>query len=234
MTEKLIEQILKNVDRFENDEPRGYIYRISRNLIESNWNNNRELTEAICVLLHVWNGAFYRYGFFDISRLEKWITKNKNILNRLKNKKITIDNIMERKYALLVKNIFDELIKVIKIKNSKKKTPVGVAKTLHLLMPEFFPLWDNAIAKGMGVMWNYKKRNYSQKYLECCVKTFNFKNKIKENRDIKKLANGDKGILKIIDEFNYMKFTKDKKKDKKHKIYLKLTTEEINYIRSIQ
>ncbi len=234
-------KIVENNKKFEELEPRGYIYKTSRNLIESKWDNDWEITEAISILLHIWNGAFYRYGFFKIDKLKEWITKNKEVLNELKNKKITIDNVMEVNYAILIKKIFDELIEVTKITNPKKnakskylRTPVGVAKTLHLLVPELFPLWDDAIAKGMGVIWNSGKHNYSEKYLECCIKTLNFKNKIKEKRVIRELVKNDKGILKIIDEFNYILFTKEEKHDTKRLIYPRLTEEEIEYIVSIK
>lgn len=240
-TNKLVAIIIENTKKFEELEPRGYIYRISRELIESKWDNDWGITEAICILLHVWNGAFYRYGFFDIDRLKDWITKNKSILNELKDNEITIDRIKETKYALVVKKVFDELIEVTKIKNPNKKhtskflrTPVGVAKTLHLLLPNLFPLWDDAIAKGMKTVWNSKKQNYSEKYLECCLKTLNLKNKIMENQGVQKLVKDGKSALKIIDELNYIYFTKEKKKGGEYKIYPELNNNEVGYIESVK
>ena len=40
--------------------------------------------------------------------------------------------------------------------------PVGAAKALHLLAPEFFPLWDRAIASAYGVPLRKVGRNAEQ------------------------------------------------------------------------
>ncbi len=78
-----------------------------------------------------------------------------------------------------------------------KKSPVANAKALHLLAPDFFPLWDQNIA----IHYKCKYYNLSDtKYLQfmCICKEIahiidNKKDELKS--DIK--------ILKIIDEFNY-------------------------------
>ena len=80
-----------------------------------------------------------------------------------------------------------------------RKSPVAVAKTLHLLAPDFFPLWDMEIAKKKG--YNYNK-DPDEKYYNFC-------------EDIRKIAEivssypelPNKPLLKVIDEYNYSKYT---------------------------
>lgn len=234
---ELAELVIEKSNEFEPLEPRGYIYRISRELIESKWNNDQEVTEAICLLLHIWNNAFYRFGFFEINDFIEWVKNKKPILNELKRDNIEIDKIHERKYTLLSKELFDGLLEIVKIPNPKDKgkfrrTPVGVAKALHLLLPKFFPLWDDAIARGMGVMWSSQSQNSSEKYLECFFKTLNLKRRIENNINIKKLVSNQKGILKIIDEFNFIYFTKEKN-GKNKEVYPDLLKEQKDHIKSI-
>jgi hypothetical protein len=77
---------------------------------------------------------------------------------------------------------------------------VAVAKTLHLLAPAFFPLWDDAIAKAYGC---YYSEAPAEAYIRFC-------------RIIRGLAtslvgvvSGPKTLLKQIDEYNYAKFTQE-------------------------
>ena len=46
-----------------------------------------------------------------------------------------------------------------------RKSPVAVAKALHLLAPNFFPLWDNKIAGAYGCYFN---NNSAEKYVSFC------------------------------------------------------------------
>lgn len=43
------------------------------------------------------------------------------------------------------------------------KSPVAVAKALHLLAPHFFPLWDGRIAKSYKCYYNVD--NAAEKYI---------------------------------------------------------------------
>lgn len=43
-------------------------------------------------------------------------------------------------------------------KGKKKKSPIAAVKTLHLICPGFFPLWDNPIAAGVRAEQGKKKK----------------------------------------------------------------------------
>jgi len=76
---------------------------------------------------------------------------------------------------------------------------VGAAKSLHLLAPRFFPLWDNAIAAKYGLFLGAGQG--ATKYWAFMLIT---KKQV--------LALGDRfpepeRVLKALDEYNYCKFT---------------------------
>ena len=40
------------------------------------------------------------------------------------------------------------------LEGGNRKSPAATSRALHLLAPNFFPLWDNWIAQAYGCMWN--------------------------------------------------------------------------------
>jgi hypothetical protein len=78
--------------------------------------------------------------------------------------------------------------------------PVSVAKALHLLAPTFFPLWDDKIAKGYQCHYSC---NPSGQYLKFMTISKNMVESLRGKVD----ARGST-LLKVIDEYNYAKFTK--------------------------
>jgi hypothetical protein len=80
------------------------------------------------------------------------------------------------------------------------RSPVSVAKALHLLAPNFFPLWDDKISKKYQCYYNVSP---AQKYIEFCKITK------KQVREINEYVNQtNRTPVKLIDEFNYCKYTK--------------------------
>jgi len=79
------------------------------------------------------------------------------------------------------------------------KSPVAVAKALHILAPDFFPLWDKEISRCYECNYNM---NPAEKYVLFCDKMQFIANKVK-NYDV----NSEKTLIKLIDEYNYSKCT---------------------------
>jgi len=89
--------------------------------------------------------------------------------------------------------------------NSKhlvKRSPVSVSKGLHFLARSFFPLWDYKIAHEYEC--GYEKRPAEQYYF-FCEKVKHISALIKDYRVCK---GSGKSILKLLDEYNYAKYTK--------------------------
>jgi len=100
-------------------------------------------------------------------------------------------------------------IKISKLESRERKTleslglirrsPVSVTKTLHLLAPNFFPLWDDKIARAYGCYYN---KNPAEKYISFCKITKSIADKVKDY-----IVWSDKTLTKLIDEYNYSKYT---------------------------
>jgi hypothetical protein len=93
-----------------------------------------------------------------------------------------------------VREVFDDFRAVL--------GPVGAVKSLHLLAPRYFPLWDNAIAVAYGVGGG-SRGTPADRYL----RMFRI-----AQAQVANLGDGELALsrnpLKAIDEYNYCRFTK--------------------------
>lgn len=80
-----------------------------------------------------------------------------------------------------------------------KRSPVAVSKALHLLAPNFFPLWDDKISRAYGCYYDV---NPAEKYISFCKSTKTIADKVKDY-----IIRSDKTLIKLIDEYNYSKYT---------------------------
>ena len=159
------------------------------------------MADGMGVLLLTWNQSFYRYGAFDFARLEAVLKKNMRRLNALRSRDI---GTLCRHDEGVVKRLFAEFLDALQRAEGKKKgtkSPVAVAKALHLLAPGFMPLWDDKIARAYDC---YYSRTPAEKYLE-----FAYAMKDLAAALAPRVPSGrGKTFLKLIDEYNYAKFTK--------------------------
>jgi len=83
---KLLDEAHK---KFLDVEPRDLMYKVSTRLIEENWGNYEEISNALGVLLLTWNSGFYRYGKINFDSIQDTISRNKDALTRLRSSDIT-------------------------------------------------------------------------------------------------------------------------------------------------
>lgn len=103
-----------------------------------------------------------------------------------------------------IERLFEQFRRALRIREGKKKdakSPVAVAKALHLLAPNFFPLWDKKIAQAYGCGYS---SNPAKKYIAFLMKSKNMVEGLQSTTDAK--ATG-KTLLKLVDEYNYAKYT---------------------------
>lgn len=181
---------------FQEHEVRDAMYKIATFLVKHFWGKAREMSDSLGVLLLTYNQAFYRYGPIDFFALENCINQNLRALSSFRSRNIlsycTTDDIA-------IKDLYGQFLKALQINEGKtrgRQSPVAVAKALHLLAPTFFPLWDDKIARAYNCHYTYVP----------------FMQKMKDLVEILTpdidLQNTDKTLLKLIDEYNYAKFTK--------------------------
>ena len=192
------------------EEPRDAIYQVSTRIINDNWGVYREISNAIGVLLLIWNSAFYRYGSLDYDLIEESIIKSKVELNLFRNREILSLGETDRdKTELIYVNFLLSLRSKGRFgtKNAGKisYSPVSVGKALHLLCPTFFPLWDNKIAKSYDCLWRSSTSSFDNYWKFMGINKQQIFRLYKDH-NIPSDLNG-LNPLKLIDEYNYARFT---------------------------
>ena len=150
-----VSELRRGCRTFEKNESRDSMYRVATFLLQQTdwWGDRSRVADALAVLLLCWNASFYRYsgGRLDHRKLVMCLRKNWDAIERFHSKNIfelSTDN------APAIKALFNSLLRALGITTSNGRTqrmsPVAVAKALHLLAPEFFPIWDHTIARAYG------------------------------------------------------------------------------------
>jgi hypothetical protein len=151
-------------------------------------NSVDNVAQAIATLLRVWNRTYYRFRPTKKqsveSELEQLVASHLPAILGFRARAITSLASTDRETIVELISAFEG-----------KLGPVGCAKSLNLLAPSFFPLWDNPIAYGYGVSLSrdgYLLFMLISKYqVEGCSGCF------------------PDGVapLKAIDEYNFCKYT---------------------------
>jgi len=195
------DELSRGVKEYVKNERRNPMYKIAINLVSGSWPNSANVTDGLGVLLLTWNQAFYRYGSFDFNKLEQCIVTNTKKIESFRNRDIFSLEDSDEKDII---DLFDQFLDALKIdggKNNGSKSPVSVSKALHLLAPNFFPLWDKEISKAYDC---YYAKNPDMQYIKFCYIMKEIAIKMKTYR-----LEQEKPVLKVIDEYNYSKFTKN-------------------------
>jgi len=194
--------------RFEDLEPRDSMYRVSTFLVREWWNEPARLVEALSVLLLVWNSNFYRFGGggFNEQMLENCLRTNQESINTFRDRDISSLNEADH---VNIQRLFIALSEALKRTSDGVESPVSAGKTLHLLAPNFFPLWDQYIAPAYQCPYQNEV---------ACVAYIAFSQRIRDliaplklelagQQSTQKEWLSKKTLLKRIDEYNYVTFT---------------------------
>jgi hypothetical protein len=197
-----VKELIRGYKAFQANVPRDATYKTASFLVEHFWEDPRQIADGLGASLLTWNQAFYRYGHFDFDRLEKCITRNRASLTGFRHRRI-LD--FTEQDAKPIRRVFSEFLAALEMANGSKKgarSPVATAKALHLMAPDFFPLWDVKIARGYHC-------NYSKDPDEVYLRFFRQTRAIAEALSKTFTPRPDKKtLLKLIDEYNYAKHTK--------------------------
>jgi hypothetical protein len=194
------EELQQGCLAFQRRERRDAMYRTATFLVKHFWGKPTEVAEGLGVLLCVWNHAFYRNGPFDYDLLEKCIAKNQARLDAFRHRSILTHSLND---GSQIRSLFHEFLDALRICEGKCKgrgSPVGVAKALHLLAPGYFPLWDEMIARAYHC---YYDSDPPGQYMAFFLKTKAIAEALAPQVKV-----GGKTLLKLIDEYNYAKYTK--------------------------
>jgi hypothetical protein len=145
-----LQDLLTGCRAYWANEPRDAMYRIASQLVEQNRGNAAEMADGLGVVLLTWNQAAYRYAPFEFARLESFLDEERDALEAFRERSIAMFDPLRDREAVL--SIFSTMLSALRATNGRL-SPVAVAKGLHVLAPDFFPIWDRKIADGLECMW---------------------------------------------------------------------------------
>ena len=184
---------------FRKYEGRDSMYRVATFLLREWWGQHEKMVDALAVLLLTWNGAFYRGATFKKERLERCLRENWHLIQRFRRRDIRS---LGRADHPSVEELFLAMLKALERRGGKvarARSPVGTAKALHLLAPQFFPIWDSAIA------WQYRC-DYTDDPVQAYLRFCGIMQRLV--RDLApRVKQTAEPMLKRIDEYNYAKYT---------------------------
>jgi hypothetical protein len=225
-----IRDLKKHSKAFVQNEQRGYIYPDALNKVQNNFGIPTSICAGISDLLCGWHNNFYHFGSFDQAEVLKSVK-----LYHKKLKEWRIENIrhvqLDSRFMTQFSPIFHSFLDATAGKNSRftRRTVTGTSKCLHLLAPDIFPMCDEAISQAYCCWWVYsdfgfseysKFMGYMKTLAEQLVTEYSKRHNIHDlDRAETQLVNevktysGDtyqygKSLLKIIDEYNYTRYTK--------------------------
>ena len=180
---------------FEEHEPRDLFYKAATELVSLalDGKTNLSVAEGLALLLQTWNKGYYQFRKFDdkhFEEIEHLLGKHLYIISTLRDRSIL--ELSDDRYDV-IERIFRSFEHTL--------GPVGASKTLHLLAPQFFPLWDRTIAKVYGISMKKTGEN-AELYVKFmhCIK--------KQCAALCDKDPFDNRLLKFIDEYNYCKHSK--------------------------
>jgi len=193
-------QVERGCAVFRQHERRDAMYKTATFLVGHFWGRPAEMADSLGVLLLTWNQAFYRYGSFDFGKLEMCIAENMAALEAYRARSI-LDYAANDEAQ--VKALFEAFLRALAIADGigkGRQSPVAVAKTLHLLAPGFFPLWDRKIALAYGCYYSRQPATQYRTFTEMALNMAHTLHAVTPPEG--------KTLLKLIDEYNYAKYTK--------------------------
>jgi hypothetical protein len=195
-------QFERGYREFQKHERRDAMYKVASFLVAHFWGNPSEMADGLGVLLLTWNQAHYRYGGFDFDILEQCIAKNLNLLEEYRQRNVFSYSPRDDKQ---IENLFQQFLLALRVCDGGRAgaiSPVAVSKALHLLAPGFFPLWDDKIARAYNCHYS---NNPAKKYLAFMGEMKGMAQRLEKART----DETGKTLLKLIDEYNYAKYTKN-------------------------
>jgi hypothetical protein len=187
-------ELLRAHQLFFEREKRDVFYRAAMTLIPQvrKGQTSLSLGDVIAIVLQTWNASYYRYHRWDsghFHEIERLLSQFESQLSITSTRDIS---------SLTEGMQSDEgWIWVMFAAFKKTLGPVGAAKTLHLLAPRFFPLWDQAIAKKAYAV-TLDEAGYIAMIRAVKFQLGKAGNALPTNFN----------FLKLIDEYNYCRYSK--------------------------
>jgi hypothetical protein len=197
----------RDFDERKKSDPLYKMYGVASFLVQNAWGDPAGMANGVSVLLVTWNWTFFnKYGRYNFDHLTACIAGNLRTLAAYLHRDISTFADVDEPY---VTNLFVKFLEALRSdakEASGPESPIAVGKTLHILCPHFFPLWDRETA--LQYVGDYTDQSAS-KYLAFCKTAREILTGLKQYKAFTDLvAESKKPPLKLFDEYNYSKYTK--------------------------
>lgn len=180
-----VEELLKAHAEYKSTVPNNYVVTMERIEKTLTKQNAGETAGAVAEWLKNLNRQFYRFN------PDKAVNLREELEPLIAADLTTLLGFRSRSIATLTRAADEPTVHRLFNRFRPKLGPVGTGKALHVLAPNFFPLWDNAIASDYGV-------STDDGYFQFMILV---KQQVVSLPD--ELATG-LTALKAIDEYNYL------------------------------
>lgn len=214
------ENLRRHCKAYQSEERRDPTYRVATLFISQFWGNPVDIADGLGVLLLVWNQAFYRYGQPDFRLLKSVVTQHMKQIEDFR--KRTILDFDLRLDGPEIVQLFGAFLGPLAAR--KHNSPVATAKAIHLLAPDYLPLWDDKIARAYRCHWKSSGHSaqeyldFTERIADLCRKVVNDYSKQRgiasreaAMQEICRQCTFDgfrRSLPKVIDEYNYVKYVK--------------------------
>ena len=197
----------RDFDERKKTDPLYKMYGVASFLVQNSWGDAAGMANGVSVLLVTWNWTFFnKYGRYNFDYLTACIAGNMRTLGAYLNRDIFALTDADDPY---INNLFGKFLEALRSDTKEAagpESPIAVGKTLHILCPRFFPLWDRETA--LQYVGDYTDQS-AAKYLAFCKIAEGTLTELAKHRQFAQLvAETKKPPLKLFDEYNYSKYTK--------------------------
>jgi hypothetical protein len=190
------EELRKAHEEYKRTVPNKYAITVQRVAAALSSRNSDELATTVGEWLRDLNRQYYRF------RPEEAATLAERLKPILRKELSTLLTFHARSIVLLAKADKTEVLRLFDLFRGECG-PVGAGKALHVVAPNFFPLWDNAIAESYGVA---TETGYSHFIDMVRDQVINLPQEIAPGVT----------VLKALDEYNYLHASAMRKGDGPH------------------
>lgn len=195
------EQLKRGVAAYGAGEKRDSVYRLCDRVLRQSWGDFPMMVDALSAFLNSWNATFYvRFGAFDPDLLERALREKWKVIESFVGRDIVS---LSSRDEPVIEDLFERFRNDlgITVKGGQVRTaPVSAGKTLHMLVPTFFPIWDNQIAKRYRCEYSFQP---ARQYIKFSYIARDQALQLQGKVDCSK-----KPLLKQLDEYNYSLITK--------------------------
>ena len=212
-------ELLEAHKKFLELEPRYFFYDGYIKTKDDFWFRNGKINENEIKKLRYFIRSWDPHFSGSINKLNECFKKIHRDIMALKNKSIDRINLCDKNTKKHIKKIFNPFGDCGK-KNRFEST--DASKIIHIILPKLFVMWDNSIRNGMWKdrKWKKPKKFKGEEYVAFLLLMRNeAKDIIDRYREQKhcppkqaiseiEKKGSDYTLAKLIDEYNYIKYTK--------------------------